>query len=97
MCYWVSDTPYQVLTAVASRKQMQFLSTHISDFNPIQVRKTSCLETSFIHVINLLSAAAPTLSYYNRRDRHVAPVAQYSFILSLAAVSYKLCLGRGHS
>lgn len=32
MCHWVSDIPYQVLTAVATRKQMLLLSTDIEWF-----------------------------------------------------------------
>lgn len=93
MCHWVSDTPYQVLTAVAARKNKScFCQPTSSDFSRILVRKEQLSG-------NVLHSMRRTFSHqlihkptYTRRDWRVTRVfkkmAQYSFTLTHAAISY---------
>ena len=77
MCHWVSDMPYQVLTAVATRKQMLSLSTNAEWF-----------QRYFKWEGAAVWKRTSTQSYHTRRDWRVPKVARYSFTLTHAAVCF---------
>lgn len=99
MCHWVSDIPYQVLTAVAAKKTNAVaVNQHLGFSVSLKSERPAVWKRASFITMNLLSAAH-TQSSYTRRDMSLLflkkkKMAQYSSILTHAVVSYRFA-GRG--